>query len=102
MMSPTDLEIPNKNGNTAFYLAVAAGNIKTVKIMLEKNRALATIRGSHGKNMPVYVAAMYGNNDVVKYLYEQSNNLSRENGWRDNARAFLLQKCVEADMFGKI
>nr|GEX99624.1 ankyrin repeat-containing domain, PGG domain protein [Tanacetum cinerariifolium] len=47
LMSKDDLELVNKNHNTALYLAAAAaGNVETVKIMVEKNKALLTTPGT--------------------------------------------------------
>nr|GEV12849.1 ankyrin repeat-containing protein [Tanacetum cinerariifolium] len=36
--------------------------------------------------------------DVVKYLFDKSNGL-RDHGWDAKNRPWLLQKCVEGDMF---
>ncbi|KAJ0550891.1 putative ankyrin repeat-containing domain, PGG domain, ankyrin repeat-containing domain superfamily [Helianthus annuus] len=97
-MQTTDLELQNKSYNTALYLAAAAGNIKAIKIMVEKNKALLTIAGGNRKMMPLYVATLYGNEDVVQYMYNHSNNL-RDGGWMPLNRGWLLLKCVENDMF---
>ncbi|KAJ0564322.1 putative ankyrin repeat-containing domain-containing protein [Helianthus annuus] len=97
-MQTADLELQNKSYNTTLYLAAAAGNIKAVKIMVEKNKALLTIAGGNRKMMPLYVATLYGNEDVVKYMYNHSNNL-RDGGWMPLNRGWLLLKCVENDMF---
>ncbi|GKE88041.1 ankyrin repeat-containing domain, PGG domain protein, partial [Tanacetum coccineum] len=80
-MKKEDLEFVNKNHNTALYLAAAAGNLETVKIMVELNRALLLIPGDGGA-MPLYAAVLYGNYEIVKYLYKESKNLS-DNGWTD-------------------
>ncbi|KAJ0468563.1 putative ankyrin repeat-containing domain-containing protein [Helianthus annuus] len=98
MMSKDDLELQNQNHDTAFCQAAATRNIKTVMIMLEKNRNLATIAGVKGKMMPLYAAAMNKNYEVVKYLYECSNDL-HDDGWTTQKRGWLLKKCVEGDMF---
>ncbi|PWA38088.1 ankyrin repeat-containing domain, PGG domain protein [Artemisia annua] len=97
-MKKEDLELVNNNQNTALYLAATAGNIETVKIMVEKNSVLPTIPGAGGTMMPVYVAALFGNYQVVKYLYDKSHGLCDE-GWTDTNRGWLLEKCVESDMF---
>ncbi|KAI7742145.1 hypothetical protein M8C21_032190, partial [Ambrosia artemisiifolia] len=97
LMTEDDLELQNADGNTALFLAAAAGNIQAVKIMVIMNRALSIIRGRNGM-MPLYVAAMCGNYKVVKFLYEYSTAL-RDDGWDRQNRASLLEKCVEADMF---
>ncbi|KAK1410504.1 hypothetical protein QVD17_37041 [Tagetes erecta] len=98
MMTNDDLALQNNNHNTALYLAVAAGNIKAVKIMAERNRALLTMVGSNGTMMPLYTAALFGNVDTVKYLYNNSNKLC-DDGWTTQNRGWLLLKCVENDMF---
>ncbi|KAI3795910.1 hypothetical protein L1987_38570 [Smallanthus sonchifolius] len=79
-------------------IAAASGNIKTVRIMVEKNRDLQIIAGAGGLMMPLYMAALYGNYEVVQYLYENSREL-RDDGWNPQNRGWLLQKCVEGDMF---
>ncbi|XP_071706390.1 uncharacterized protein [Rutidosis leptorrhynchoides] len=98
MMEKEDLALQNENHNTALYLAAAAGNVKTVMIMAEKNSKLLTIPGAGGKTMPLYVAALHGNYEVVKYMYENSKELG-DDGWTPQNRGWLLQKFVEADMF---
>ncbi|KAI7742139.1 hypothetical protein M8C21_032184, partial [Ambrosia artemisiifolia] len=94
LMTYEDLELENSDGDTALLLAAVAGNIQAVKIMVIMNRTLLTIPGSHGM-MPLIVAASYGNYEVVKFLY----GCSRELFYDDENRVWLLQKCVEADMF---
>ncbi|PWA47377.1 ankyrin repeat-containing domain, PGG domain protein [Artemisia annua] len=103
LMEKEDLALENKNCNTALYLAAAAGNIKTVKIMMEKNRTLLAIPGGGSMDkkrqlMPLYTAALFGNHEVVKYMYEESKDLI-DDGWTDANRSWLLEKCVENDMF---
>ncbi|KAD7479087.1 hypothetical protein E3N88_02223 [Mikania micrantha] len=97
-MEKSDLILQNNNHNTALYLAAAAGNINAVKIMVERNKALLTIAGSNGTMMPLYTAALFGNEQVVKYLYNNSKDL-RDDGWTPQNRGWLLLKCVENDMF---
>ncbi|KAI7738342.1 hypothetical protein M8C21_008405, partial [Ambrosia artemisiifolia] len=97
-MDIEDLALQNENSNTALYLAAAAGNLETVKIMVEKNRILLTIPGAKGM-LPLYAAVLFGNYDVAKYLYENSKELCGDDGWTDQNRGWLLHKCVENDMF---
>ncbi|KAI3798803.1 hypothetical protein L1987_34082 [Smallanthus sonchifolius] len=98
MMKEEDLALENESFNTALYLAAAAGNVETVKIMVEKNRTLPTIPGARQTMMPLYAAALFGNYDVVKYLYKRSKDLC-DDGWNPQNRGWLLEKCVENDMF---
>ncbi|KAM0000082.1 putative ankyrin repeat-containing domain, PGG domain, ankyrin repeat-containing domain superfamily [Helianthus debilis subsp. tardiflorus] len=102
MMEPGDLELETVSFSTALYTAAVAGNIETVKIMVEKNENLLTIMGGNAdaklRMMPLHAAALVGNHEVVKYLYENSNDMSGEN-WDCMTRSWLLEKCVEGDMF---
>ncbi|KAM0064909.1 putative ankyrin repeat-containing domain-containing protein [Helianthus debilis subsp. tardiflorus] len=101
MMQDEDLELQNENHNTALYLAAVAGNIEAVKIMFERNKALLSIAGANGAMMPLYAAVLFRNEDVVKYMYNNSNNLG-DKGWTPQKRGWLLEKCVEMDMFGNV
>ncbi|KAL8249581.1 hypothetical protein R6Q59_006449 [Mikania micrantha] len=86
MMGEKDLELQNKNYDTALYLAAVTGNVETVKIMVKKNRKLLTIPGANRTMMPLYAAALFGNKDVVNYIYEESGVLSDEDGWNTALR----------------
>ncbi|GJX22344.1 ankyrin repeat-containing domain, PGG domain protein [Tanacetum coccineum] len=99
-MTLDDMELVNKNHNTALYLAAAAGNLEMVKILAEKNEALLKIPGHHGTMMPLYAAAMFGANEVVSYLYSKFRLGLLGEGWTYETRGWLLEKCVESDMFG--
>nr|GEU66401.1 ankyrin repeat-containing domain, PGG domain protein [Tanacetum cinerariifolium] len=103
LMEKEDLELENANYNTALYLAAAAGNIETVKIMMEKNDKLLSIPGggsqySKPEMMPIYTAALFGNHELASYMYEKSNDLT-EGCWTDKTRGWLLEKCVDNNMF---
>ncbi|CAH1433446.1 unnamed protein product [Lactuca virosa] len=97
MMTKEDLELQNKNLNTALSLAAAAGTVDIAKLMVEKNKGLLTIPGSQGM-MPLYMAALFGNSEMVKYLYSKSQKL-HDDGWTQQNRGWLLVKCVESDLF---
>ncbi|PWA55610.1 ankyrin repeat-containing domain, PGG domain protein [Artemisia annua] len=99
LMTKEDLELVNKDHNTALYLAAAAGYLETVKIMMAKNEILHTIPGAAGTAMPLHAATLYGNKDVVKFLYRISKDLSDDDGWNPANRGWLLEKCGESDMF---
>lgn len=98
-MDKKDLELQNKTYNTALSLAAAAGNLKTVMIMVTKNRAVMEIPSSN-KMMPLYMAALFAKPEMVRYLYKNSKNMSGD-FWTHENRGWVLQKCVEAEIFGK-
>ncbi|CAI9272252.1 unnamed protein product [Lactuca saligna] len=96
-MKKEDLELKNTSSNTALCLAAAAGNVKIVEIMVKSNRALVAITGAGGMT-PLYMAALFGHYETAKCLYGYSQNL-RDDCWTPQNRVWLLQKCVETDMF---
>ncbi|KAK1427016.1 hypothetical protein QVD17_15698 [Tagetes erecta] len=91
-MQSLDFELVNDDCDTALCLAAASGSIETVRIMLNKMPC-------EGQMRPLCKAALYGNKQVVRYLYEKSNNMCDDNGWDDESRGWLLEQCVEANMF---
>ncbi|KDO77346.1 hypothetical protein CISIN_1g044420mg, partial [Citrus sinensis] len=94
LMKPEDLTLQDRNGNTAFCFAVAAGSIHIAKIMLKKNERLLTMRG--GENMtPLYMAAVLAQRDMALYLYDDAkakDNLTPED---QNALFFT---CISTDL----
>ncbi|XP_076945701.1 uncharacterized protein LOC143616885 [Bidens hawaiensis] len=96
-MKKEDLELQNNSGETALSLAAQAGNIETAKIMVKKNRGLIEIPNNDGL-MPLYMAALFTNAKMVSYLYDNSNQM-RGDYWSDRTRGWVLQKCVEGEIF---
>ncbi|KAL7613389.1 hypothetical protein Lser_V15G07131 [Lactuca serriola] len=96
-MEKEDLELLNNSSNTALCLAAGAGNVKMVEIMVKKNRALVAITGGGGMT-PLYMACLFGHYEMVKCLYGYSHKL-RDICWTHENRGWLLQKCVETNMF---
>nr|XP_043608183.1 ankyrin repeat-containing protein At5g02620-like [Erigeron canadensis] len=97
LMDKQDLELQNKSYNTALSLAAAAGNVKTVTTMVKKNPAVTEIPSSN-RMMPLYMAALFAKPDMVRYLYKISKKMSGD-FWTHENRGWVLQKCVEADIF---
>ncbi|KAJ9559235.1 hypothetical protein OSB04_013849 [Centaurea solstitialis] len=62
-----------------------------------RNEDLLKIRGSEGL-MPLSVAALYGNGDMVKYLYEKSNEMGGPE-WNTAHKQWVLLKCVDIGLF---
>ncbi|KAJ0014020.1 hypothetical protein Pint_21594 [Pistacia integerrima] len=69
-IAPDDLKLQNVKGNTAFCLAVMAGNKSIAEKMLNNDRDLLTIRGG-GNLTPLNLAAMFGERQMALYLYRQ-------------------------------
>ncbi|KAI7752212.1 hypothetical protein M8C21_015120 [Ambrosia artemisiifolia] len=97
LMECKDLELQNKNYNTAFSIAAAAGNVKTAMIMVNKNPAVAEIPGNN-RTMPLYMAALFAKPEMARYLYSISKKMGGDY-WSHDNRGWVLQKCVEAEIF---
>ncbi|XP_031265682.1 ankyrin repeat-containing protein At5g02620-like [Pistacia vera] len=69
-IAPDDLKLQNVKGNTAFCLAVMAGNKSIAEKMLNNDPDLLTIRGG-GNLTPLNLAAMFGERQMALYLYRQ-------------------------------
>lgn len=99
LMEPKDLELQNKNWNTALCLAATAGTVKIAEVMMKKNKGLLMIRGNNEMS-PLLMAALFGHNDMVSYLYSKTNNLT-DDDWNNMDRIRLLHACVSANLYGE-
>nr|GEW19134.1 hypothetical protein [Tanacetum cinerariifolium] len=97
-MEAKDIELQNNSYSTALTFAASVGNINTAMIMINKNPAVLEIPGSSG-TMPIYMAALNSKPDLVRYLYSISNKMSGDL-WTDQTRGWVLQRFVEANIFG--
>ncbi|CAN0911860.1 Ankyrin repeat-containing protein ITN1 [Linum grandiflorum] len=93
-MSPDDLALQNKVGNTALCFAAVSGLTEIAKVLVNKNRKLPLVRGSKGAT-PLYMAVLLGKRDMVWYLYSvtDDNDLSGED------RIGLLVAAITSDLF---
>lgn len=96
-MDKRDLALQNKLGNTAFCFAAASGIVRSAKAMYKRNRDLPLIRG-HGDRTPLYMAASFGHQEMMCYLYEKTDfeELS------DKERILLLIVTISADFYGML
>lgn len=68
-----NINLPNKNGNTALKKAIGNGNIEIVKLLLE-HHANADAIGSAGYTALI-LATYYNNVEIVKLLLEHNANV---------------------------
>ncbi|XP_065854747.1 ankyrin repeat-containing protein ITN1-like [Euphorbia lathyris] len=78
-MTPDDLALQNKVGNTALCFAAISGITEIAEVLVNKNKSLPLVRGSKGAT-PIYMAALLGRREMVWYLYSvtDDNDLSAE------------------------
>ncbi|KAI4297104.1 hypothetical protein L6164_037009 [Bauhinia variegata] len=68
-MTLEDLQIRNKEGNTALCIASVAGNLGIARAMIESNSTLPMITGRDGMT-PFQLAALRGRKEMMQYLYQ--------------------------------
>lgn len=101
-MKEGDLMLDNQYGATALSLAAICGEKKLAQAIVKKNRNLLTIENKHEDgHLPVIVAALYGQKNMVRYLYRETPKqlLKPENG--ENG-VLLLNSLITAESFGKL
>ncbi|RHN73353.1 putative ankyrin repeat-containing domain-containing protein [Medicago truncatula] len=80
MLDDKDIELLDMNGNTAFFIAAAAGNIEIVDLMLKINPILPIIRGTEGYT-PIQYAALQGRYKMTWHLYDKTINRFENKDW---------------------
>uniref|UniRef100_A0A7N2MWI9 Ankyrin repeat-containing protein n=1 Tax=Quercus lobata TaxID=97700 RepID=A0A7N2MWI9_QUELO len=98
LMKKEELEIKNKYGQTALYLAAASGNVIIAEEMVEKNNKLTLTHIESGKRKftPLHIAALLGHREMVSFLFAETSfeYLSPEE------RIELLVATISNDLFG--
>ncbi|KAI8000787.1 Ankyrin repeat-containing protein ITN1 [Camellia lanceoleosa] len=95
-MTRSDLEMTNRRGNTALCFAAVDGTVAIAKVMVNKNDGLPEICGSNGVK-PLYMAALSGKRDMVKFLYERT----KVGDWKECEKVKLLTTCVNTCLLGE-
>ncbi|KAJ8769213.1 hypothetical protein K2173_000988 [Erythroxylum novogranatense] len=92
MLEAEDLTITNINSATALNYAAIGGIVRIAEVLVKKNKDLLCIPNQNGL-IPVVVASLYGQKDMVRYLYAESpkEELSPERGKNG---AMLLTTCI--------
>ncbi|XP_030941529.1 ankyrin repeat-containing protein ITN1-like [Quercus lobata] len=97
LMKKEELEIKNKYGQTALYLAAASGNVIIAEEMVEKNNKLTLTHIESGKRKftPLHIAALLGHREMVSFLFAETSfeYLSPEE------RIELLVATISNDLF---
>ncbi|MCI00230.1 ankyrin repeat-containing protein [Trifolium medium] len=96
MLDDEDIVLQDFNGNTAFCIAAAAGNMEIVDLMLERNIHLPDMTGGNGYT-PIQFAAMQGRCKMTWYLYDKTEKVD----FRDEDWNLLFFTCIYTGIYGK-
>ncbi|ESR61923.1 hypothetical protein CICLE_v10014428mg [Citrus x clementina] len=94
LMTPEDLALRNKVGNTALCFAAVSGVTKIAEVMVNKNRELPSIRGNKGAT-PLCMAALLGHKEMIWYLY----SVTKEEDLKEEDRIELLVAVIDAGLY---
>ena len=86
-----EVNLPDKNGNTALMLACTHNNIEAVKILLAEQNVNVNLQNEDG-NTALTLACTQNNIEVVKILLAHQNvNINQQNKWGYTA---LMRACT--------
>ncbi|XVE80583.1 hypothetical protein DITRI_Ditri14bG0151200 [Diplodiscus trichospermus] len=91
-----NLQLQDKNGNTAFCHAVMAGSKDMAEFMLKQDRGLALIRGGQN-SMPLFIAVLFGHHHVARLLFRKTKT-HLDHLEREHIKEIFFT-CIETDMF---
>ncbi|KAJ0017473.1 hypothetical protein Pint_11158 [Pistacia integerrima] len=111
-MNLYDLAMKNADGNTAFFLAAATGNVELAQVIASSNLNLVVheihdgifrpdvlsysvemIRNTDGK-LPLHMAAYLGHRNMVRYLYRITTDVMS-----DDDRTQLFVTLINSDIY---
>ena len=100
-MEKDELELKNNMGETAFSIATINQSEEMVRVMVEKNSNLLTVKNSYGA-IPVVVASLFSAKEMVRHLYDLTPKeiLKPEN--QDRSGATLLNSLIADGIFGEL
>lgn len=94
-MTVEDLELQNKEGETALCVAVAS-TTKMVDVLLKRNSGLLKIRKKGG--LPLLCAIWGGDKNMVAHIYSKIN--LEDEKWSPSDRKQILKSCLSLRLFG--
>ncbi|KAL2906992.1 Ankyrin repeat domain-containing protein 13C [Bienertia sinuspersici] len=96
-ISPENLALTDRNGETALSVAAVVGNTYVAKLLVNKNPHLPNISGNFG--FPIHKAAEYGERDMIWYLLEVTRDDIESSPFVGESGAKLLIDIITAEYF---
>ncbi|XP_062104572.1 uncharacterized protein LOC133815786 isoform X2 [Humulus lupulus] len=93
MQDTVDLTLQDREGNTPFSLAVAAGASQVIEILMHQSPDLATTRGGHDLT-PLYLACLFGHDAIALTLYPLTDGLLKE-----RERRWTFFTCIHSGLY---
>ncbi|RVW18311.1 hypothetical protein CK203_109123 [Vitis vinifera] len=95
------LDLKDSDGATALFNAARAGNIKAVKLLVNKNPRLPTICQRH-KFAPLHSAVKYGHKELTLYLLSVTSDDVDPSPFEDKPGIELLRRALMVGFHGKL
>ncbi|XP_065852587.1 uncharacterized protein [Euphorbia lathyris] len=91
----------NVLGNTAFHCAAISGNVKIAKAISMKTNKLGDLAMARGDGdfLPIDMAALKGNKEMVRYLYEATKHHLQLPTRRGRYRKTLLVSLIKSGIY---
>ncbi|KAK4396832.1 hypothetical protein Sango_1519800 [Sesamum angolense] len=86
-------------GQTALHYAAIFGNVEAAKLLVSKDPGL-TNRPSNTFLLPIHLAALYANKDMVSYLLTVTRDDIDPNPFADKSGVDLLNLVILAEFYG--
>ena len=95
------LDLKDSDGATALFNAARAGNIKAVKLLVNKNPRLPTICQRH-KFAPLHSAVKYGHKELTLYLLSVTSDDVDPSPFEDKPGIELLRRALMVGFHGEL
>ncbi|KAL2539817.1 Ankyrin repeat family protein [Abeliophyllum distichum] len=98
LMLPDDLAIKDSSGSTALHTAALVGNIEAAKLLIQKNPNLAIV-WNNDKELPLHVAAKYGQGEMVLYLLPITKEDAEPKPFEEESGAKILCDLIDSGLY---
>ncbi|PIN25472.1 hypothetical protein CDL12_01787 [Handroanthus impetiginosus] len=97
---PTEalVNLRDEFGHTALHCAAIFGNVEAAKLLVSKDPGLTNTQ-CHSSSLPVHMAALYANKDMVSYLLTVTRDDIDPNPFADMSGLHLLNRVILAEFY---
>lgn len=99
ILTDTLVNLRDRAGQTALHSAAISGNVEVARLLVDKDPGL-TNAPSDSLLLPIHLAALYANKDMVSYLLTVTRDDVDFNPFADNSGIDLLNLVILAEFYG--